>query len=187
MCKLKQKIMQADYRKLFKRWLILLICVGLLGVVSLILLQPQFHEMAAAMEMMREGHHFLEHINISAPSMAAKISMGFTWVLGFWMVISFCILVAAWLYKAATQSGMNGLLWGVLGLGGNLFVVVVFLVVRSYTRKKCHACGRWQKDAGFCMACGAQMTRTCPECGAECGMEDMYCTKCGKALKNDKE
>lgn len=148
---------------------------------------PENHPKEAEKQDDREKHHDIEHFEISEPSTAAKVTVSVTCLLGFLSIVSFCVLTAAWLYQAATLSGMNGLLWGVLGLGGNLIVVVVFLIVRSFTRVKCPECGRWQKKARFCRACGAQMTRGCPDCGAECGMDDVFCASCGRNLTDHEE
>lgn len=54
-------------------------------------------------------------------------------------------------------SEMNGLLWLLAGLGGNLFAAVLFILVRSYIRRKCSVCGHYvSKNANYCTECGAR-------------------------------
>ena len=102
------------------------------------------------------------------------------------LAVTFWLLIAAWLYQAAVLSGMNGLLWALLGLGGNVFAVVMFLLIRSFARKKCSSCGRWQKKGSFCRACGVKLKKTCPTCGTECEADDVFCASCGSSLKDKK-
>jgi hypothetical protein len=95
--------------------------------------------------------------------------------------LAYWLLVAAWLYKAAVQAGMNRALWPILGLAGNLLAVAAFLIVRG--RLSCCAkCGAWQKLSVYCRSCGSLMERKCPKCGAACGTNDAYCPKCGTVL-----
>lgn len=74
--------------------------------------------------------------------------MGATALLCGLLALAFWLLVAAWLYQAAVLSAMSGPLWGVLGLVGNVFAVVLFVIVRSFLRRKCPACGAKLEDAG---------------------------------------
>ena len=90
-------------------------------------------------------------------------------------------MVAAWLYKAAAQAGMNRALWSILGLVANLLAVAAFLIARGRL-SRCTACGTRQKPSVYCRSCGGVMEHKCNKCGAACGAEDAYCPRCGTAL-----
>ena len=199
MNKLQRKIKDASYGKIFKWWLILGLCAALLGGgLSAVLLKPQISEAVAAVRLMEEedqpetrreeekqGHlkrHNLEALNISEPSTAAKVTVGITGVLALLFGAFYWLLVAAWLYSAAEHARMHGLLWGLLGLGGNLFAAVLFAVVRSLLRSRCPSCGTWQKHTAYCSDCGAGMERICPKCGAKNELNDCFCPVCGQKL-----
>lgn len=122
---------------------------------------------------------------VSRPSIAAFLSMGITALLCGLLALCFWLLVAAWLYQAAALSGMNGPLWGVLGLLGNVFAAALFTIVRSFLRKKCPACTAWQdKTATYCVACGSALREKCLNCGAECPVDARFCPVCGKERKS---
>lgn len=207
--KLRQKIMQEDFLKLFKRWLVFALCVILLGGgFSAVMLQPQIHETAAAVKMMeqadkdreagraeslqndlqkqndREEHDSAEGLNITEPSVGAKITLGVTGLLGCLAGAAFWLLIAAWLYQRAVLSDMNGFFWGLLGLGGNVFAVIVFLTVRSFICRKCPFCGRWQRKSAFCHVCGRKLNQTCTACGADCEAGHLFCGSCGNKIEH---
>lgn len=209
MNKLGAKIMNARFGKLLKLWIAAALCVALLGGgISAVLLRPQISEAATAVQTLFERRDKWEqelhdtheeddrlerrHENrfeieefpiISRPSNAALFSVGITGLLTGLLGIAFWLGMAAWLYQAAVRSGMKGLLWGLLGLLGSIFTAVVFLIVRSFIREKCPACGRWQeKDNLFCHNCGEKMQNVCPSCGARSGIGAAYCPSCGERM-----
>lgn len=96
--------------------------------------------------------------------------------------LAYWLLVAAWLYKASAQAGMNRALWPILGLAGNLLAVAAFLIVRGRL-SRCTKCGAWQKQGAYCRTCGNLMEHECPKCGAVCNTADYYCSKCGTSLQ----
>lgn len=198
MNKLTEKIRTANYPKLLARWLILALCVGLLGAVSsFLLLRPQLREAAAALQSReqektlqmdaqgekRHAEHDWEDLSISEPSPAAKAAVGGTAAAALLFFGVYWLLVAGWIYQKSLQAGMNAMVWGFLGLLGNLGAGMVFLLVRSVLRRKCAACGTWQQKALYCRACGEKQERRCPSCGETCTPEDHFCHHCGKALE----
>lgn len=209
---LRERIMAADFGKLLKGWIIAGLCVVLLGGgLSAALLAPQIRETISAVQTVqqqkerwkqwehdfpqdsrdrREGHRGRFKVkdvlraSVTRPSAAAVLSIGVTALLVGMLGLAFWLLAAAWLYQAAAQSGMSGLLWGVLGLWGNVFAAVLFIILRGFLRKKCPACGRWQdKRAAYCTACGNALSRSCPECGTGCPADDRFCSACGGKLE----
>lgn len=194
---LAEKIKNANFAKLFKRWLILALCIGLLGgCLSVLLLNPQLREAAAAMETHEqqtdnaeaqkpEKHgekRDWEDLAISEPSTAAKVTVAVTVLAAGLFFCVYWLLFAGWICQKAWGAGMNGLLWGFLALLGNIPVGVLFFLMRSFLRRKCPACGRWQQKAAFCRSCGSRFTRSCPDCGRACALEDRYCPGCGGKL-----
>lgn len=210
MKKVQEKIMTASFGRLLKRWIIAALCVALLsGGVSTVLLAPQIRETISVVQTIHQQKDQCEHDNpsgdhdreeghrnrfeaedvlrasISRPSTAAVVSMGVTALLCGLLALAFWLLVAAWLYQAAVLSAMGGPLWGVLGLVGNVFAVVLFVIVRSFLRRKCPACGRWQnREAAYCSTCGSTMGRKCPDCGTNCPTDTRFCSACGARLED---
>lgn len=209
---LRERIMAADFGKLLKGWIIAALCVVLLGGgLSAALLAPQIRETISAVQTVqqqkerwkqwehdfprdsrdrREGHRGRFKVkdvlraSVTRPSAAAVLSIGVTALLVGLLGLAFWLLAAAWLYQAAVQAGMSGPLWGVLGLWGNVFAAVLFIILRSFLRKKCPACGRWQdKRAAYCTACGNALSWSCPECGTGCPADGRFCSACGGKLE----
>lgn len=136
----------------------------------------------------REEHDFFENMVVTKPTIAAIITVGATAFCGFLLLLLFWLLVAAWLYQAAVRSGMNGLLWMAAGMVGNVYAAVIFLLVRSFTRKKCHSCDVFlPRKTQHCPKCGAAMREKCENCGADCASGDQFCHLCGKQLHESNE
>jgi len=192
---LTQKFRNANYAKLFKWWLILGICAGLLGGgLSALLLRPQIQEAIVAeqarestpetarTEGERHGEHHWEELAVSEPSTAAKVAVGFTAAAAILFAVCCWLFFAGWLFQQAERSHMHGLLWGLLALGGNVFAAVLFFLVRSFSRRKCAGCGTWQRKGSFCRNCGHKLILVCPGCGGKCAVEDRFCGSCGASL-----
>lgn len=193
--KLWEKIRKINYAAFFKLWLILGICAGLLGGgVSAVLLRPQLREAATAIEAGdrqmqetsagREHAHDWEKFHVSEPSTAAKVALGLTAAAAALFAGAYWLAVAGWVSQKAYSAGMNGLLWGLLALFGNLAAAVLFFLARSVLRQRCVACGTWQPKGLFCRACGAKLELHCPGCGGKCAAGDRFCHGCGAALEH---
>ena len=203
MNKIKQKIMQTNFTKAFKRLLIAALCVAILGGgASVFLLRTQIGEIVsyARQEEMREdekdsqtesgGLHGEEKDGKEQHDKEAydKEPHGNEHgdLLCLLAGVAFWLLIAAWLYQSAVLSKMHGLIWFFLGLCGNLAAVVAFLLIRSLIRKKCDACGSYQTmKAQYCVQCGAVLTVKCPECGANNEKGNHYCHNCGSSLTKE--
>lgn len=129
----------------------------------------------------------LENIPFTEPSTAAKIAAGVTALLALALGAAYWLLCAAWLYRAAVVSDMDGRLWLLLGLLGNLAAIILFWVVRCLLRAKCPQCGTWQKRGNYCARCGAQLVRYCPSCGTKVAAKDLFCQHCGVKLEKESE
>lgn len=207
---LREKIMTAGFGNLFKRWSIVVLCVVLLGGgISAALLAPQIREAVAAVQTIHQQKNQWEYnypsnrherkkehrdwlaakkvfrASVTRPSDVAVLSVGITAAFCGLLAIAFWLLAAAWLYQTAVLSGMNGALWGILGLCGSILSAALFAVVRSLLRRKCSICGNWQdKKAAYCTTCGNHMSRKCPDCGGDCSLNSRFCSNCGAHLEN---
>lgn len=130
-----------------------------------------------------EEYDLFDHMTITGQTMAALVTAGITGLIGSVLLFLIWLSVAAWLYQAAVQSGMNGLLWLAAGLAGNVFAAVIFLLVRSFIRVRCPSCGSYQQiKTQYCAKCGTALHETCASCGASCDVGDIFCNACGKEL-----
>lgn len=134
----------------------------------------------------REEYDYFDHMTITMPSPAALIAVGITGLLVWVLMILYWLCVAAWLYQAAVLSGMNGLVWLMAGLIGNIFAAALFLLVRNFVRVKCPSCGSFSHiKTQCCTACGTAFHENCENCGADCAAGDKFCRACGKKLHEE--
>lgn len=130
-----------------------------------------------------EEHDFLKDMTVTNQTVGGVIILGITVFCGFLFLFLYWVLVAAWLYQAAVCSGMNGLVWLAVGMAGNIFGVIAFLLVRSVIRVKCPSCGAFAPvKVQYCSKCGAAMYEKCADCGEGCAAGDKFCRACGKPL-----
>ena len=103
------------------------------------------------------------------------------------------IVVIVWVYRDAERRGMNGVLWALLVLIGNIIGLIIYLIVRSDTlparqtsppTKTCPSC---KKSVGanytFCPHCGARIDEVCPQCQKPVEPTWNVCPSCGEKLK----
>lgn len=212
MSKIHEKIMKVQFAKSLKKLIILAVCVMLLGGgISAVMLRQQIGEVVSNAKQWEqkkendgenyegdrrqegEGRHrgeddFFENMVVTKPTTAAVITVGLTAFCGFLFLALFWLLIAAWLYQAAVRSGMNGLLWLAAGMIGNIYAAAMFLLIRSFIRIKCPACGVFlSAKVQHCPKCGAVIHETCADCGENCAPGDQFCHTCGKRLHEDNE
>lgn len=200
MDKLKNKVLEINFPKFFRRFFSLALVVLLLGGIgAFFLLRTQIYEgvtfvrqRAARSEWLNDGneaHHlekrdFLGALPITRPSFGAKLYLAGLAGLAGLMFGVYWLMAAGWLYQAAVLAHMHGFLWFLLGLCGNLFAAAAFLFLRSFARKECPACGKWLPTrAKFCLHCGERLYTRCPACGKENDAWEHYCPACGQALQ----
>lgn len=103
------------------------------------------------------------------------------------------ILVIVWVYRDAERRGLNGVLWALLVLIGNIIGLLIYLIVRSdsipalkagQTTQACPSCQK-KVDSTFvfCPYCAARLQTVCPECGKPTEENWKVCPHCGKKLK----
>ncbi|MDE6833306.1 MAG: hypothetical protein K2J39_03520 [Ruminococcus sp.] len=90
-------------------------------------------------------------------------------------------MVAGWLYKSAIYSVMNPVLWGALGLIGNIGTIILFMIARSFY-PVCQNCRKRQKHGGYCRHCGSILDRSCSSCGEKVSVHDIFYRHCGEHL-----
>lgn len=135
-----------------------------------------------------EEYDFFDHTTITGQATAALFTVGITGLIDFVLLFLIWLSVAAWLYQAAVQSGMNGLFWLAAGLAGNVFAAILFLLVRSFIRVRCPSCGSYQQiKTRYCSKCGGALHTTCADCGTSCDAGDIFCNACGKELQKKEQ
>lgn len=103
------------------------------------------------------------------------------------------IFVIVWVYRDAERRDMNGVLWALLVLIGNIIGLLIYLIVRSDSipalkaGHETQACPSCQKEVNtsfvFCPYCAARLHAVCPECGKPTEENWKACPHCGKKLK----
>lgn len=86
--------------------------------------------------------------------------------------------VLLWVYRDAQKRGMNGILWLLLVLIGNVIGLLIYAIVRSETPVRRPAQGEGGGENAACCAPAA-----CPSCGKGLASGFAYCPYCGKSLK----
>jgi endogenous inhibitor of DNA gyrase (YacG/DUF329 family) len=105
------------------------------------------------------------------------------------------ILIIVWVYRDAERRGLNGVLWALLVLIGNIIGLLIYLIVRSdsipalrsaRTTQACPSCKKEVDSAFvFCPYCAARLQTVCPECGKATEENWKVCPHCGKKLKEE--
>ena len=87
-------------------------------------------------------------------------------VLWLFFIIAFFaigLLLCIWVYRDAQKRGMNGALWLIIVLVGNVIGLLVYLIVREPEKT-------YTLTVRYCKYCGNPMTpdaKFCPKCGKE--------------------
>jgi hypothetical protein len=105
------------------------------------------------------------------------------------------IAVIVWVYKDAERRGMNGVLWALLVLIGNLIGLIIYLIIRTDTipesdeeeeedtKLPCPSCKKpVEPGYAFCPHCGARLQEGCPKCGESVEANWKACPHCGEKL-----
>lgn len=102
------------------------------------------------------------------------------------------IMVIVWVYRDSERRGMNGVLWALLVLIGNLIGLLIYLIVRSNnlapsaapaSSRHCPECGRPVNETHqFCPYCGKKIEKTCPDCQNPVENDWKVCPHCGCRL-----
>jgi RNA polymerase subunit RPABC4/transcription elongation factor Spt4 len=108
--------------------------------------------------------------------------------------------VLIWVYRDAEMRGMNGILWLLLVLIGNVIGLLIYAIVRSETpvrragqggakeeappaAETCSACGKTLTPGfAFCPYCGKATKGTCPACGKPVESGWKVCPACGATI-----
>jgi hypothetical protein len=112
------------------------------------------------------------------------------------ILLVFWIAVIVWVYRDAERRNMNGILWALLVLIGNLIGLLIYLILRNdnslapplgartqTATKPCPSCGKpVDINAVYCSQCGAKLEKTCPECHKPVDSTWKLCPHCGCKL-----
>ena len=204
MTTLHNDIMNWNFKRIAKNYAILAVVTTFAaGCLSIFLLWPQlsgaWSDMAQAgmplawrlegLEEIMEGSLAGYSIGtVSAVSLGTRTLLLVMGLVLLALVAGYWLLVAVWLYQQAVRSDMNGVLWLLLGLVGNLAAAALFFASRHFLYAACDNCGGWSpKDAGYCRHCGAAMGSSCPVCGEPLRRNDCYCSHCGAVTHQSEE
>lgn len=99
------------------------------------------------------------------------------------------IMVIVWVYRDAESRNLNGLLWALLVLIGNIIGLIIYLIIRNERTLKttsendsiiCSSCGKsFDCDYSFCPHCGKNPKNLCSSCNKELQKEWQVCPHCG--------
>ncbi len=92
-----------------------------------------------------------------------------------------CIGVALWAYRDAEERGMQGMLWGLIVLVGNIIGLLIYLIVR----KEEILIVRNEETARFYspVSTSASASNLCPSCKGSVQAGFGYCPHCGLKMK----
>lgn len=124
--------------------------------------------------------------SFTEPSLFSKICVAVLGVICLIAAAIYWFLIAGRLYKAAAESSMNAVFWGILGLIFNLTAVILFMIVRR-NYPVCTHCGKRRKSGNYCRYCGKNLSVFCGNCGEKADKKDLYCHNCGKKLRDNND
>ncbi len=212
MTKIKEKILNANFKKIPRCFIVIvfiyLLAGGILGVMAV---KTQLSEIISLKEKGavyleenknkdevyeeyskkkdKEKHHSQKEewknilkTQITPLSFNSKIILVIILGIGHILMLVYWILISAWLYQAADKAKMRKNLWAAVGLIGNILAVILFISVRDYIRIKCSHCDEWQKKNQFCIKCGSSFNKECPSCHSIVAQSEKYCGFCGTSL-----
>ncbi len=107
-------------------------------------------------------------------------------IMGLFLVVP--ILIGVYVYRDATERGMNALLWTLVAVFvPSLIGLIIYLIFReNYSALSCASCGE-KVQAGYvtCPSCGASLKEKCPACGTAVEAHFKVCPRCSAALTHD--
>lgn len=149
--------MHANLKKSLVTLSVIAVCFVILAtIILLIMFTPQIREIRNAEEGIRNNaplivapskgdwygydmHPYLYgDFRITEPGTAVKISTGFITLSAAIIFFLIYLNIILWIYQAATKARMYPLLWVFLAIWGHIFTLILFVIVRSIIRKKCH-------------------------------------------------
>ena len=105
------------------------------------------------------------------------------------------ILMIVWIYNDAEERGMNGALWALLVLVGNIIGLIVYLLIRNEAitsgvsapaTQVCPSCKKTIKaEYTYCPYCSSKVNAVCPSCEKPVETGWKACPRCGHALKEE--
>lgn len=143
---MKSYAMELNYKKAFRRIIILFVVLAVITAVAIPLsLSQQISDAATLRQQYENSEHDRyddddehEHHHedawksqitpLSAANYAIIGSLGVLWVV---LVLAYWLTVIAWLYRSAVNAGMNRSLWPILGIFLNVFAAMLFCIVRD--------------------------------------------------------
>ena len=125
---------------------------------------------------------------------AARLGIHTPW---FTLLAWLWIGVALWVFRDAGERGMQGVLWGLLVLVGNIIGLLIYLIVRNEETARlyppiststaasnlCPSCRRGVVTGfAYCPHCGSKMKTECQNCKKPISDDWQLCPYCGEKL-----
>lgn len=119
-------------------------------------------------------------------AMFAVSLIPFIIIFGLFLVVP--IIIGVYVYRDATERGMNALLWTLVAVFvPSLIGLIIYLIFReNYSSLSCANCGeKVQSSYVTCPSCGASLKEKCPACGTAVEAYYNVCPRCSAALSHD--
>lgn len=190
MSSLRKRILAADLRKSLIVLFIIAACFSVLAAIvssavfsdQILTIEQSMNDGAGRQWLMAEygfGDFVPLHIGQSEQVIIAVLLVAAAIIAAL-----IYINIILWIYKAAAKAGMPVALWIFLALGGHIFALALFIIVRSMTRKKCPSCSSFVKKYDkYCTGCGHSFVKQCSGCGQFSDEGSHYCSNCGSELE----
>ena len=94
-------------------------------------------------------------------------------------------LLIGYVNRDAARRGMSPILWTLLALCiPNALGILLYFVLRKPRIATCPQCANEiQAGYNFCPRCNFKLSPSCPQCQRAVGVNDVYCSYCGAALR----
>lgn len=102
------------------------------------------------------------------------------------MVAAIPIVIGTYVYRDATQRGINAVLWTLIALFAPMLIgFIIYLLMRSnYPNLKCQNCNEFvNEEYVVCPKCNTKLRPACPNCSAAIETGWIVCPKCAQPLQ----
>ena len=96
------------------------------------------------------------------------------------------LLFIGYINRDAKRRGMSAILWTLVSiLIPNGLGILLYFVLRQPRQSACPQCANAvQPGFNFCPRCNHKLSASCPQCQRPVGVNDLYCSYCGTALRD---
>lgn len=194
---LQNKIMAMNCKKNLRNLLIAAVCFTILSIVLFsVMYAPQIKEMQNLENTFRSNISFAVYdygydslpfiyngFQLTEPSSLVKAISAVICISAATISLLIYLNIIFWVFQASAKAKMNTALWVVLAICGNVFAMILFIMIRSMTRRKCPECQSYTRTKNqYCPECGHQFIIKCEKSGAYSEKGDKFCHNCGEEI-----